>query len=97
MRHILISTFLDIKFDASGGLRCINTKKIKLNHLMSKSDDYSYFWENLYLLNKKNYKITEISINLPYRKKGSSKMKLSDIFNSLSYLIKFTIKNKIIN
>jgi len=96
IRHFLISYLLDLKFDASGGLRCINAKKIKLKDLLSKRDDYSYFWENLFFIYKKNYKISEISINLPYRKEGSSKMKLSDIINALIYLIKFSIKYQFI-
>lgn len=95
LRHYLLVTLLNLKFDASGGLRCINSKKIKIKHLLSKSNDYCYFWENLFFLNKERYKIGNIAIKLPYRKLGSSKMKLSDIINALFYLFKFFIINRL--
>ena len=96
-RHYLISVLLNLRFDASGGLRCINAKKIKLKNLLSKRDDYSYLWENLFFLHKANYNIGEISISLPYRKLGSSKMKFKDIFNAFFYLIKFFLKYKVLS
>ena len=97
IRHYLLVLFLNLKFDASGGLRCIDAKKIKLNDLLSTSNDYCYFWENLFFLNKKKYKIGSVAIRLPYRKLGVSKMKFSDIINALFYLFKFFINNRIIN
>lgn len=97
IRHYLLLFFLNLKFDASGGLRCINSKKIKLKDLLSKSNDYCYFWENLYFLNKKKYNIGDIPVHLPYRKQGSSKMKISDIRNALIYLFIFFINNKLRN
>ena len=96
MRHFLISLLLNFKFDASGGLRCINCSKVKLKSLLSKNNDYSYLWENLYFLFKSNYNIGEISILLPFRKLGSSKMKFRDISNAFFYLINFFIKHRIL-
>ena len=94
IRYYLINILLNINYDSSGAFRCYNAKKIKLIDILSaKNDGYSFFWESLYLLNKKKYTIKEIPIFLPYRKVGSSKMTFKDIISSLLYLIKYSVKN----
>ncbi len=96
IRFYLINILLNINYDSSGAYRCYNAKNIKLNDvLVAKNDGYSFFWESLYLLNKKKYSIKEIPIYLPYRKVGSSKMTMRDIVGSLFYLFKYSIKNLI--
>ena len=96
IRFYLINILLNINYDSSGAYRCYNTKNIKLNDVLgAKNDGYSFFWESLYLLNKKKYSIKEIPIYLPYRKVGSSKMTMRDIIGSLFYLFKYSIKNLI--
>ena len=49
-------------------------------------------FKEINILKKKNNKINEIPISLPYRIFGSSKMKLSDIISSFFYLISISIK-----
>ena len=96
IRFYLINILLNINYDSSGAYRCYNAKNIKLNDVLSaQNDGYSFFWESLYLLNKKKYSIKEIPIYLPYRKVGSSKMTMRDIVGSLFYLFKYSIKNLI--
>ena len=96
IRFYLINILLNINYDSSGAYRCYNAKNIKLNDILgAKNDGYSFFWESLYLLNKKKYSIKEIPIYLPYRKVGSSKMTMRDIIGSLFYLFKYSIKNLI--
>ena len=96
IRFYLINIHLNINYDSSGAYRCYNAKNIKLNDVLSaQNDGYSFFWESLYLLNKKKYSIKEIPIYLPYRKVGSSKMTMRDIIGSLFYLFKYSIKNLI--
>ena len=96
IRFYLINILLNINYDSSGAYRCYNAKNIKLNDVLgAKNDGYSFFWESLYLLNKKKYSIKEIPIYLPYRKVGSSKMTMRDIVGSLFYLFKYSIKNLI--
>lgn len=96
VRYYLINILLNIRYDSSGAYRCYNAKNIKLNDiLIAKNDGYSFFWESLYLLNKKKYSIKEIPIYLPYRKVGSSKMTIRDIIGSLLYLFKYSLKNLI--
>jgi dolichol-phosphate mannosyltransferase len=93
-RHLLISNLLDMKLDASGAFRCYDTKVVLISDLLkAKNNSYSFFWESLFFL-KDKYKIKEIEIKLPFRKNGSSKMKISDIYTSLFYLLKFYIRQK---
>ena len=94
VRYYLINFLLDTNYDSSGAYRCYNASKIKLTDILSASNNgYSFFWESLFLLNKKKYSIKEIPVYLPYRKVGSSKMTFKDIFGSLGYLLKYTLKN----
>ena len=87
-RHFLISLFLSMSYDASGAFRCINCQKITLSDLiLAKDDGYSYFWESVFILHRKKYRITQIPINLPFRIYGSSKMRMKDIFFSIYYLM----------
>tara|TARA_B100001057_G_C22744266_1_gene909109 strand:+ start:510 stop:1217 length:708 start_codon:yes stop_codon:yes gene_type:complete len=93
IRHFLIIFFLGLRYDASGAFRLYNTKLVKIsNILLAKDNRYAFFWESLYILKKKNNKINEIPISLPYRIFGSSKMKSSDIISSFFYLISISIK-----
>ena len=75
-------------YDASGAFRCINCKRVALSDLiLSKKDSYEYFWESIFILHKKKYRIEQIPVQLPYRKIGSSKMNIKDIFFSIYYLM----------
>lgn len=94
LRYYVIKILLNVNYDSSGAYRCYNTKKIKLKDITNAKDDsYSFFWESIFLLSKKNYKITEISIKLPGRLSGSSKMRFKDIFSAIIYLLKISFKN----
>jgi len=88
LRHLTISLLLSMPYDSSGAFRCINSKKVVLSDLiLAKNDSYAYFWESIFILHKKIYRITQISVQLPYRKIGSSKMKMKDIFSAIYYLM----------
>jgi len=87
LRHLTISLLLSISYDSSGAFRCINCQKIALSDLiLAKNDSYSYFWESIFILHRKKYRITQIPIHLPFRIYGSSKMRIKDIFFSIYYL-----------
>ena len=93
LRHIIIKFVLNINYDSSGAYRCYNVKKVKLNHiLLARDNGYSFFWQSIFLLHKKRYKIFEIPIYLPPRSYGSSKMKLKDIVSALFNLLVFYFK-----
>ena len=88
LRHLTISLLLSMSYDSSGAFRCINCQKITLSDLiLAKDDGYSYFWESVFILHRKKYRITQIPINLPFRIYGSSKMLMKDIFCSIYYLM----------
>ena len=90
LRHLMINKLLNINYDSSGAFRCYNSDKVKLKDLLkAKNNSYSFFWESIFILNKKNYKIFEIPINLPARSTGSSKMQFKDIFLAFLYLLVF--------
>ncbi len=92
LRHRIIRFFLGISKDASGAYRCYNLAKIKYKDiLLAKDNGYSFFWESIFILSKKQYSIGEIPIELPYRSSGSSKMKIKDIVNALIYIFIISI------
>lgn len=93
IRFFLNLILLNVSYDSSGAYRCYNLKKIKEEDLlMSKSNSYSFFWESMFILKEKKYKIFEIPILLPYRKNGDSKITLLDIINSFILIWVFFIK-----
>ena len=93
LRYLLVKTFLKTKLDSSGGFRLYDRRKIKLKDILSAKDNhYNFFWESLFLLEKK-YSIKEIPIVLPTRSLGKSKMKINDVLYGFFYLIKVFLKN----
>ena len=93
VRHLLISLFLSMSYDASGAFRSINCQKVNLFDLvLAKNNSYAYFWESIFILYKKKYRIGQIPIRLPYRIVGSSKMAIKDIFFSIYYLMVVFLK-----
>ena len=94
LRHLLIKNLLNFPYDASGAFRCYNTSKISIKDInLAKDNSYSFFWESLFIFYKKKFIIKEIAVNLPGRLAGTSKMKFTDIFNALFYLVKVYLKN----
>jgi len=96
-RYYLVWLLLQTKLDGSGAFRMYDLNKIKLNDiLMSKDNNYNFFWQSAFLLEKKGYKIGEIPIDLPNRVTGSSKMKITDIISGVLNLFKFFLIHKIL-
>lgn len=92
-RHLAIRFLLSIPYDSSGAFRCINCQKVPLSDLiLAKDDGYSYFWESIFILHQKNYKISQISVPLPFRQVGKSKISFKDIFFAIYYLLIVFIK-----
>ena len=93
LRYLLVKTFLKTKLDSSGVFSLYYRRKIKLKDILSAKDNhYNFFWESLFLLEKK-YSIKEIPIVLPVRSLGKSKMKINDVLYGFFYLIKVFLKN----
>ena len=96
LRHLTISLLLSMPYDASGAFRCINCQRVALSDLiLAKNDSYAYFWESIFVLHKKKYRISQIAVQLPYRTIGSSKMSIKDIFFSIYYLIIVFVKKNL--
>ncbi len=86
-RHYLINILLSIKFDTSGAFRIYKIKKLNLKDLISaRHNGYSFFWESIYILLKKKYKISEIPIRMQKRTYGSSKINFYEIISAIFYL-----------
>lgn len=92
-RHYLINYLLSIKFDTSGAYRLYKLDNIQLIDLIeAKHNGYSFFWESIFLLNVKNYKICQIPIRMKTRTYGSSKINLYEILSAILYLIYIFLK-----
>lgn len=99
--YFLTRNLLGIPYDATGALRFYRLKVIPRefwNQVESKG--YSFFFESLYFLCQSGYSVTQIPIILPARIYGTSKMRWSDVIQSLLRLItlyfrKFTLKREL--
>lgn len=92
--HFLTKNLLKMNYDASSAFRLYNLNRIPrkiFNKINSQS--YSFFFESLYLLNFHKIKIGEISIKLPVRTYGHSKMKPKDLFLSIKFLFTLYFQN----
>ena len=97
LRYYLVWMLLGSKLDGSGGFRLYDLKQIKLKDILEIEDNnYNFFWQSTFILEKKKYKISEIPIILPQRVIGLSKMKYSDILIGLLSLLKFFLKHRIL-
>jgi dolichol-phosphate mannosyltransferase len=85
--HFCTKFFLGIKYDASGGFRFykLNTIPIEIFEKIS-SKGYSFFMESIFIIQRHNFLISEIQLQLPKRISGSSKMTAYDIIKSLLVL-----------
>lgn len=87
--HLLTRTLLNLKYDATGGFRFYNLEKVPRSVFdLVQSRGYSFLFESLFILNFNKITISELPINLPARTYGHSKMDLSEVKKSLSFLFK---------
>jgi dolichol-phosphate mannosyltransferase len=93
--HFLTKHLLDMPYDASGAFRFYDLKRIPHGiFLLVESRSYSFFFESLLILQLNKIAIKEISIRLPKRTYGNSKMNFRDAWTSLQFLFKMFIKKK---
>ncbi len=86
--HALTSLLLGIPYDASGGFRLYNLRKVPENLFsLVRYNNYSFFWESLHLIWINGYKVHQIPITLTGRSFGASKMQLRDVIFGLLQLI----------
>lgn len=91
--HIIIANFLTqrllgLKFDTTSAFRLYQLDKIPEKvFTLSESKDYTFLVEILYILFINGYTIAEIPINPPARVSSISRMRISSIWNSFSFLL----------
>jgi dolichol-phosphate mannosyltransferase len=92
--HFLTKNVLGISQDASGAFRAYRLDRIPRElFTLVKSRGYSFFFESLFILDKNCFSIREISIVLPARTYGHSKMTISAAWRSLQYLFELAVAN----
>ena len=86
--HLLTRGLLGMPYDATNAFRWYRLDAIprRLFDLVG-SPGYSFFFESLLVLHRNRFRIAEISIPLPKRTYGSSKMDLGEIRNSVTLLL----------
>lgn len=86
--HFLTKKLLKMPYDATSAFRLYNLNKIPKGVLSRvESIGYSFFFESIFILFINGFKITEVSIKLPARTYGTSKMTSKDIIKSFLFLI----------
>ncbi|MGZ5280259.1 MAG: glycosyltransferase, partial [Pseudobdellovibrionaceae bacterium] len=89
--HLMTKYLLGIPFDATGGFRLYDLKKVpKEIFQMVESNGYSFFFESLFVLHKNHFCIGEFPICLPARTYGHSKMTINEIFSSVKRLVQLS-------
>lgn len=90
--HNMIKHLFNLPHDTSNAYRLYNLKTLnKSIFKLVKSDGYSFFFESLYRIKSRGYKIKELPIVMHERTMGESKMSLIDILlyiKTLMYLLK---------
>ncbi len=91
--HILTKYLLKMPYDASGAYRLYRLDKIPLATFdLVRSRGYSFFFESLYILHMRKFKIKEVPIILPARSAGHSKMNFKEAQKGILYLFYFKFK-----
>ncbi len=89
MAHFSTTNLLKMPYDATSAFRLYDLEKIPKDiFLKVESNSYSFFFESMFILHVNKFKIKEVSIELPARTYGSSKMTFKDIYTSLILLLK---------
>jgi len=91
--HFLTLRVLGMPYDATGAYRLYRLDKIPQKFfLLVQSKGYSFFFESLYALHLNQFTIKELSIHLPGRTYGHSKMTFKDALQSLLQLWRTYLK-----
>ena len=91
--HLVTRVLLNIPFDASGAFRVYNLETIPQNLFVClTSKGYAFFPESLFLLGRNNFSVKEVSIILPARTYGHSKMTTVEVFRSASIISRLALE-----
>lgn len=90
--HFLTKVLLRLPFDATGAFRLYNLNQLPTGLFGTvESDGYSFFYESLHRINLSKISIEEISVTLPARTYGNSKMRLSDLIQGITFLLRLSL------
>lgn len=93
--HVATTWLLRLPYDATGALRLYHLDRLSQDWLdQVSSDGYAFFFESLMVLQSRGIAIEELSIRLPKRTYGSSKMTISEIIRSVSMLLRLAIRRR---
>jgi dolichol-phosphate mannosyltransferase len=91
--HLVTRVLLGLKYDSSSGFRCYKVSTIPSTLFSDlRSTGYDFFFESMYELNSQNAKISEISIFLPARTYGHSKMTPKLALSALKTLVYVSLR-----
>ena len=92
--HGLTKFVLGIPQDASGAFRVYRLDRVPPEIFgLVKSKGYAFFFESMFIFNRNKLSINEISITLPARTYGNSKMSTKAAINSARYVFQLAIEN----
>ena len=87
--HQLTKSLLRVPYDASSGLRLYKLSSELLEVIVSTpSDSYGFLPESIALASRFGLKICEVPVILPKRTYGHSKMRLTDLLESVIRIVK---------
>jgi dolichol-phosphate mannosyltransferase len=91
--HLITRVFLGLKYDSSSGFRCYKISKMPQAIFTDlRSAGYDFFFESLYEMKSHEVKIGEVSIFLPARTYGHSKMTPKLAFTALKTLLYVSLR-----
>ncbi|MBL8012256.1 MAG: glycosyltransferase [Candidatus Omnitrophica bacterium] len=91
--HFLTHNLLKMPYDATGAFRLYNLTRIPQGVFgLVQSVGYSFFFESLYILFLNNFSIKELSIRLPARTYGNSKMTFQGAVRSTMHLVRIYVR-----
>lgn len=91
--HLLTRTCLGFDHDATGAFRLYRLDRIDRGIFsLVTSPSYAFFFESILIFVQNGLRITDVSIRLPGRTYGESKLRLTDIFNSVKMILGLALK-----
>lgn len=91
--HLITWVFLGLNYDSSSGFRCYKISKMPQAIFTNlRSTGYDFFFESLYEMKSHKVKIGEVSIFLPARTYGHSKMTPKLAFTALKTLMYVSLR-----
>ena len=93
--HAATRMLLRMPYDATGALRLYHLDRLGVDWLDKvRSDGYAFFFESLMVLQARGAKIEELSIRLPKRTYGNSKMSVRELVRSVVMLLRLAARRR---